>query len=405
MKKNQKKLIQYSALATAFIATSQDSDAQVVYTDLDPDVMVTSTGTIDMDNNLSPDFTVTFMHTSSATVSMDYFGVSGVGGNGVAYFNSTFTFLGSTLSASIVEKLNSGDLVNSSRSFDSAYFCYDGTVLGFPIAVGVWAGSTNKFMGVKFNISGSDHYGWVRLSVASDCKTVTIHDYAYEATAGTGIMAGDTGVVVISAGEALNPMTADVGDAINGTDMQVSFDKAVDETTVAEYRIIIVKSTDAATFNLAAAEAVAAGNYTSISPVGMNISTILAPSAKDKDGDLIIEGQPYKAFILSMKAGTATVNKLSVASNETTLTHVSGLTNISAATDINLYSFGKSIHLHHKGKREVSKVEVYNSIGELVKVIDQVELSNSWELNVASGPYYVIVHAGEEVFSQKLILN
>ncbi len=62
---------------------------------------------------------------------------------------------------------------------------------------GFWKNKSNKYLGVRFNISGSIHYAWVELSVNSNANTVTIHRYAYESTAGLGIKAGsDTSLPV-----------------------------------------------------------------------------------------------------------------------------------------------------------------------------------------------------------------
>jgi len=44
---------------------------------------------------------------------------------------------------------------------------------------GPWAGIYNRFLGVKFQISGQTHYGWVNV----DMRSRTITGYAYETNA------------------------------------------------------------------------------------------------------------------------------------------------------------------------------------------------------------------------------
>jgi len=59
---------------------------------------------------------------------------------------------------------------------------------------GPWASDADhKFIGVYFNISGSSHYGWIRVSVQlspHDTK-ITIHDWAYEDIADVTLKTGE----------------------------------------------------------------------------------------------------------------------------------------------------------------------------------------------------------------------
>ncbi len=53
--------------------------------------------------------------------------------------------------------------------------------------LGPWAGKYDRFLGVKFVISGQTHYGWVNL----DMKKLTIIGYAYETVPNKPIVAGE----------------------------------------------------------------------------------------------------------------------------------------------------------------------------------------------------------------------
>lgn len=53
---------------------------------------------------------------------------------------------------------------------------------------GNWADTRHRFVGMRLEIDGSNHFGWVRLSV--DRSGITVHDYAYETRADTPIVAG-----------------------------------------------------------------------------------------------------------------------------------------------------------------------------------------------------------------------
>jgi hypothetical protein len=70
---------------------------------------------------------------------------------------------------------------------------------GHPRLWGAWAndgkGTTDRYLGLRFQINGEYHYGWVRASfkVAQDASVTTITGYAYETVAGKKIATGDTG--------------------------------------------------------------------------------------------------------------------------------------------------------------------------------------------------------------------
>ncbi len=60
-----------------------------------------------------------------------------------------------------------------------------GTLNVFSGFAGHWNNKFNKYMGVRFDISGATHYGWVKMSCNG--PTLTIHQFAYETNADAGI--------------------------------------------------------------------------------------------------------------------------------------------------------------------------------------------------------------------------
>ena len=61
---------------------------------------------------------------------------------------------------------------------------------------GVWADVNSAYMGVRFQISGETHYGWVRMNVRSgpeDEINITITGYAYNTVANQGLFTGVPG--------------------------------------------------------------------------------------------------------------------------------------------------------------------------------------------------------------------
>lgn len=69
------------------------------------------------------------------------------------------------------------------------------TTTGGPSFVhGPWANVRNRYLGLKFQISGETHYGWARLSVRRQQFhfTALLTGYAYETEPNTAIKAGQT---------------------------------------------------------------------------------------------------------------------------------------------------------------------------------------------------------------------
>ncbi|MFS0723788.1 stalk domain-containing protein [Paenibacillus sp. 1P07SE] len=141
------------------------------------------------------------------------------------------------------------------------------------------------------------------------------------ASNGTNTLSSASGVIQLSNSSA-QPVTgvtaSDVSDFGDGRDLQVSFNRASDETRVRDYRILVVKSANASSFNLTAANAVASSNYTVIGKTGSNISQTLSAGARDTDGAPIQNGVAYKVFVLSVGTGSLT-NALSTGSADLTL--------------------------------------------------------------------------------------
>ena len=112
---------------------------------------------------------------------------------------------------------------------------------------------------------------------------------------------------------------SDAGEAGNAGDLEVSFTKAADETGIAEYRIIVVKSS-VSSFDLAAAAALSAASYVSVTPNGSDVRRRLSSQTTDSDGATIISGVAYTAVVLSVADGTTRItNALSAPSAAVTL--------------------------------------------------------------------------------------
>lgn len=191
MKKDlQKKLNAYAA-AAGTLAVAGAANAQIVYTDINPDTVIHDSlfYNLDMDNNGQPELrfeTITYQLSSG---SVQIAGLSILG-------NASNAVLGSLYSSSypVPFSMNNGDSIsNTSTPWQDQTMNngvqYLGGVYG-SYSIGNWLGVNDKYLGVRFKIGANTHYGWVRLSVSAGADTITIKDYAYQTLPGVGITAG-----------------------------------------------------------------------------------------------------------------------------------------------------------------------------------------------------------------------
>lgn len=194
MKKQlQDRLTKYSAAAVAVTAGVAGVNAQVMYTDVNPDYMGTTddnyTGAtgLDMDNDATADFVLFVGDTTTATpVHVRYMVVApAVAGNAIAgEMPSAYNY---------ALALNQNDMIDNTLNWIAASNTMAYNVDSSNPYAENWNGVTDKYLGLQFDIAGSMHFGWARLDVEAIGDTYTLKDYAYDGTAGTGILAGDMG--------------------------------------------------------------------------------------------------------------------------------------------------------------------------------------------------------------------
>ena len=177
---NESKLVNYSKLAGTFILTGSSLQAQVDYTDVDPDEHIVN-GTYDL--NLNNDASVDFQISQSgggnyAEITMEVKDSNAV--MGMCYGNYGRPY-----------KLNMNMLINVNQNWS---ICTKGNMLieykGTEVDDGKWYDASEKFLGLKLVTGGNTYYGWARLSIDSQAGGFTIHDYAYETTPDREVLAG-----------------------------------------------------------------------------------------------------------------------------------------------------------------------------------------------------------------------
>lgn len=201
MNNQSKKIAKYCKVAALFLS-SGTVKAAVVYTDVIPDEVLSISGNqsfnIDFDKDLSNEVSVRFDRWKPSSIQKLLINVAEVTAlNG----GTAFGLIGND-----VEVLGEGRLVSySALTWGSGYtsnkdnmlafaYQYDsyGGVFSGTVSNGLWNDQSSKYVGVCFLIGGNSHFGWIRMSVADNGTSVTIHDYAYETVANASIVTGVT---------------------------------------------------------------------------------------------------------------------------------------------------------------------------------------------------------------------
>ncbi len=404
-----KKLENYSLVAVGVIAFAANADAQIVYTDIDPDFTGTSENwdgiDIDMDNDGQVDFVFYASYFSSTTSNT----------NTPHSYSSRYLKVNANANEVVNEKFGghlfpdaisaNGNINDNLSAFsaDAAWqtgmnqtmaYTFDG------FSGGDFRCETDKYVGVRFKIGTDWHYGWIRVTVDCDASEFIVKDYAYESTPNTPILAGE---IDATASPATNILGEDIANNNNGSDLRVTFTKAVDETTLSEYRIMVVKASEADGFNLTAANGVSTENYTTYTPDGNDITLVLGETANDIGGDAIIEDVEYKIFVFSVADGSnAVASILSEASAGITLQTITSISDIE--NQISIYSAEGKIIIENNNITKNCRAEIIDLNGVIVNKIILTDNKTSIELN-RTKIYIVRIFDGKNILTKKVYVK
>ena len=194
--KNKEESLKYLGAIGGLLA-AYGADAQITYVDVADTTLNTNNAewrlNIDEDTLGVIDYRfIQYVDTSVFNVSGNFIQALGSAGNsvlGLDYGNYAYPF-----------NLSPGDSIGSGKPFKGA---------GGSNAVGQLAlelngagqpndnftGAVNGLIGLRFRADVNDtlrtFYGWLRVDVAADFKSITIKDYAYNTQYGEGITAGE----------------------------------------------------------------------------------------------------------------------------------------------------------------------------------------------------------------------
>ena len=339
-----KKLIAYSSAAIGFITLNNDVSSQVLYTNIDPDenlyaydqlqIDINDDGFIDIgiEAHLALSFTYSYYQGWSTSTLGIYF-----------YANNFSAIVGTPVNPNLAANLQPGDIIGESALWNTNneinFAALNMNTYSYVEIIEGW-NKQNNYIGFKFQADGQTHYGWVRLSIdnlsnnVAELPKLIIQDYAYEATPNTPIT-----IEHVTASIAENLVLNDIGETSTANDLQLTFNKADDESFVSEYRVFLHRIPDAIYNSLDALLALPADRYISIIPDGTNHVINFNATTLDTDGNPLASNSTYEARVVSMPDGIQTnIANVSIVSNKEEII----LRSTGEAQNIKLYKNGTS---------------------------------------------------------------
>lgn len=181
------------------------ANAQIVYTDVNPDSTSSGTYNLDINNDGIIDFTLrktksfhVYVHCTSCRVGtyaiptsiyIQPLASNAIGLNGT---NSKLNLNAPINSTSLTWSDTLGLVLSHTSYSTSGLACYYGHCIPRSTLSGSWAsGGTDKYLGLRINVGTASYYGWVLLTV-SGSSSFTVKGYAYDSKPNHSIHAGKT---------------------------------------------------------------------------------------------------------------------------------------------------------------------------------------------------------------------
>lgn len=311
---NKQKICWYSAAAAAFSVNPILADAQMVHTNLDPDYSPGFAFSYPIDLNADG---ITDVH----FIGDHFYTFTSSGGGSDGYSSQQVWIYGPNSIATIgghIQHLYLGDSVNPDLFFNTtgyyffnAYRDIDDDEVFIDSGIG-WV-NNEGFVGLRFEIDGATHYGWVRLVFNQPdpdiMPYILVKEYAYNATPNASAI-----IDINFASPATALSLSDVAETNTPQDLHLEFTKATDESTVSAYRIALFQGAVMPT--IGEIESLTPDRYLEVTPTGEDIELAFDEFMVDVAGNPVESGIVYRAIVLSVADGIyVSGNELSAPSN------------------------------------------------------------------------------------------
>lgn len=134
---------------------------------------------------------------------------------------------------------------------------------------------------------------------------------AISSASGLVTLTSNSAVAVVSN---VNVTVKDQGQSGTPSDVTITFNKATNETNISNYRILIVPANQVSGFNTSSALGIS--SFVEINKSNAGSPVVLNGGHRDINGSVLVAGQKYRVFVLSVSDSTSRASNLSSASNE-----------------------------------------------------------------------------------------
>jgi hypothetical protein len=182
-----------SAAGVSLLALAQPAEGKVVYTKTHQSILPNTHYSLDLNNDGITDFTISdFFRSKSKVGFVGLFGIP----DGNAAWGYTVGCTGGSFCATYASALPTGIKIPAKKHGHHRFMTSEAGMVfsNHSSKGGLWLNVTNRYLGLKFVITGETHYGWARLNVSCvtyQC-TALLTGYAYETVPGKPIITGKT---------------------------------------------------------------------------------------------------------------------------------------------------------------------------------------------------------------------
>lgn len=188
-------ITRYSSLATAIIGVA-NANSQAKYVDVNPDFSGGAPDyfALDINDDGVNDFEIwqsfcTCPYGNYQVLNIaPYYANNSILGNAPGL---NFAYPWALSNGFVISEGNSSGSVSGAHWFNWGHPSNGGyQSLNYGGNFGWWKNVTDRYLGLRFDISGSTHYGWARLDVNGDGTSWTVKDFAFNETPDAPIIAG-----------------------------------------------------------------------------------------------------------------------------------------------------------------------------------------------------------------------
>jgi len=205
MKRNSTITIVRFVFSIVAVVSIQISNAQIVYTDVNPDITTSGTYNLDLNKDGTIDFAI--KHTSKSvsgsgkckgqTETNQYINVTPLNNNQVADTGTNVRKLSPNVTVDAYAKSWSSNSGQTMLSYElkCTYVCFYGGCgyLLYPTIKGQWYwANEDGFLGLKLIYGGHSYFGWLRISISEQAGGFIIKDYAFNSKPDQAILTGQS---------------------------------------------------------------------------------------------------------------------------------------------------------------------------------------------------------------------